>query len=93
MVLIGYLLPLSAVTCTGGKKYYECASACPKQCDNMLTATIDCYQNCVDGCHCPPSQFWDKSIERCVPITQCSCFRDGTHYPHGSVRSGKCESW
>ena len=82
-----------ASTCTNGKKYYDCGSACPKTCDNIMASGAVCTQACVDGCSCPPDLFWDPRLNTCLPRSQCSCYREGVSYAHGSVRSGKCEDW
>ena len=80
-----------AVTCRSNMVYRECGSACPKSCNNMVN--VKCQQECVDGCHCPDGMYWDPDPEKCVPEAQCSCYRDGIPYPHGSTRLGKCEEW
>lgn len=73
-------------------RFYESGDTCPKTCDNLLVIG-KCQQDPVDGCFCPPDQFWDKAIRRCVNQSQCSCYRDNVHYPHGAVRPGRCEEW
>ncbi|XP_065679163.1 mucin-2 isoform X2 [Hydra vulgaris] len=81
---------LCPVTCKGDMQYYDCGSACPKMCDNLMSST-KCIADCVDGCHCPPDLYFDTATDRCIPRSQCSCYKDGVRYPHGSVRNGQCE--
>lgn len=91
-IIIISQLVLLAISCTGDMKYNDCGSACPKSCDNLLT-TSKCSEDCIDGCFCPADLYYDKYTKKCIPRTQCSCYRDGIHYKHGSVRSGQCEDW
>lgn len=86
------MLYISAITCLGDKKYYDCGSACPKSCDNLF-ASSKCVADCVDGCHCPPDLYFDKATDKCVPQSSCSCYRDDVRYAHGSSRVGECEDW
>lgn len=84
--------PFLAITCKSNLQYYDCGSACPKTCDNMMSMT-KCPSDCVDGCHCPPDMYYDKEYERCVKREQCSCYWDGVHYAHLSLRRGDVEDW
>jgi len=58
----------------------------------MMSMT-KCPSDCVDGCHCPPDMYFDKEYERCVKREQCSCYWDGVHYAHLSLRRGDVEDW
>lgn len=93
MNIIFSFFSISAISCRSNMQYTECGTACPKTCDNLLNAGNECQQKCVDGCQCPNGMYWDPDPAKCVPLKQCSCYRDGVYYPHGSVRNGKCEEW
>ena len=56
----------------------------------MMSMT-KCPSDCVDGCHCPQDMYYNKEFERCVKREQCSCYWDGIHYAHLTLRRGDIE--
>ena len=58
----------SSATCSGGKEWQDCGTACPPTCDNYNT-TIICTTQCVSGCFCPEGMV-DHNGE-CVDPSAC----------------------
>ena len=58
----------SSATCSGGKEWQDCGTACPLTCDNYNT-TIACTEQCVSGCFCPQGMV-DYNGE-CIAPSEC----------------------
>ena len=58
----------SSATCSGGKEWQDCGTACPLTCDNYNT-TIICTTQCVSGCFCPQGMV-DHNGE-CIAPSDC----------------------
>ena len=55
-------------TCSGGKEWQDCGTACPLTCYNY-NSTFSCISLCVPGCFCPQGTV-DHNGE-CVNPSQC----------------------
>jgi hypothetical protein len=59
-----------ADSCTGGRTFMSCASACTKTCDNKSPI---CTEQCVPRCQCPASTpYWDDLKQTCMSEAQCA---------------------
>ena len=56
-------------TCSNGKIYRTCGTACPFTCDNYLNPPLFCTQQCVAGCFCPLGLV--EHGENCVAPSDC----------------------
>ena len=56
-------------TCSGGKEWNECGSACPLTCDNYQEPVF-CTRQCVRGCFCPQGKVDLSGV--CVNTTTCA---------------------
>ena len=69
-------------TCTNGKEFRSCGTACPRTCDNV-GETITCTRQCVSGCFCPSGtvELGDTCVDpsncptKPPPTTACECTR------------------
>jgi len=58
-------------TCTNGKVYDACGTACPSTCENYNT-TRECTLQCVSGCFCPRGMV--ELGDNCVLPSDCGTF-------------------
>ena len=56
-------------TCTNGKLFETCGTACPLTCDNYRNPPSPCPAVCVVGCFCPHGLV--ELGNTCVPPTSC----------------------
>ena len=56
-------------TCTSGKVFQSCGTACPRTCDNYQQAFLPCTRQCVIGCFCPEGMV--EMGDTCVPPSEC----------------------
>lgn len=56
-------------TCTHGKQFDTCGTACPLTCDNYRRSPFPCPAVCVTGCFCP--QGLVQLGDTCVPPSSC----------------------
>ena len=56
-------------TCTNGKLFETCGTACPLTCDNYQSPPFACPAVCVMGCFCPHGLV--ELGNTCVPPTSC----------------------
>ncbi|KAG6461849.1 hypothetical protein O3G_MSEX012891 [Manduca sexta] len=86
--------------CPPGKVYKPCAYPCDKLCDYFKRILLDkgrcMLESCVDGCvdesvaniECNFGSFW-RDEQTCVPVHDCTCFRNGDIVrPHGVIHEG-----
>lgn len=79
------------VTCPRSMVYKECGTNCGQICGEGNVGS-DCDDTqCVDGCFCPVGHFFDGY--ECVEPEHCSCKRDDSDYPIGSVYKTGCDQW
>ncbi|XP_038046743.1 multiple epidermal growth factor-like domains protein 6 [Patiria miniata] len=63
-------------TCTNGKVYQDCGSACPATCEIVRSgASLACTYQCARGCACPHNTVLD-SDNTCVVERYCGCLYD-----------------
>lgn len=73
----------TALACPENSHYTQCASACPKTCASLTSATRVCHTGCVEGCECDDGHL--LSGDTCVPVKECGCSYDGRYYKNGDV--------
>ena len=56
-------------TCTMGKVYEQCGTACPLTCANRNNPPTNCIDECVSGCFCPQGVL--QYDGRCVTESEC----------------------
>ena len=61
--------PPPAPTCTNGKVFHSCGTACPRTCDNHQQQFLPCTRQCVIGCFCPEGMV--EMGDNCVPPSAC----------------------
>ena len=61
--------PPPSTTCTNGKIFETCGTACPQTCDNYEQEFLPCTRQCVAGCFCPGGLV--EMGDRCVPTSEC----------------------
>ena len=61
--------PPPAPTCTNGKVFHSCGTACPRTCDNHQQEFLPCTRQCVIGCFCPEGMV--EMGDNCVPPSAC----------------------
>lgn len=74
--------------CPAGRIYTECASSCPKTCQNMHQnfTSFDCKKECVPDCVCPEGYYMDAGKnDTCVKSDDCTCNYRGVFYSKGTV--------
>ena len=57
-------------TCSGGKEWQQCATACPLTCNNYDTAPVVCTESCIEGCVCPEGKVELDGV--CVEPSTCT---------------------
>ncbi|ERE66224.1 SCO-spondin isoform 1 [Cricetulus griseus] len=78
--------------CPGGQLYSDCVSSCPPSCSAVAQGEEgSCGKECVSGCECPDSLFWDGS--RCVPAAHCPCYHRRQRYAPGDIVNQLCNPW
>ncbi|XP_061410675.1 SCO-spondin-like [Lethenteron reissneri] len=85
-------VPECVALCPMGMQYLECGSACDASCGSLaleLSARVDCSEQCVQGCSCPPGSVLDYE-GRCVPPEDCPCVWEGIYYVSGEARMQDC---
>ena len=85
-----------AKECPAGKVYTECASNCPKTCQNIHQnfTGIDCKEDCSPGCVCPDKHFIDPGLNStCVRADKCSCLYQGKFYNTNQRVTVDCNEW
>lgn len=75
--------------------YSECATSCPKTCQNrhQAFASAECKQECTPGCVCPEGSYLDTGKGVCVTAEECTCYYRGNYYPTGTNVSVDCNDW
>ena len=58
-----------AATCTGGKEWQDCGTACPLTCDNYENPQTICTLECVSDCFCPEGKVDVNGV--CVNPSAC----------------------
>ena len=61
--------PPPTPTCTNGKVFHTCGTACPRTCDNYQQEFLPCTRQCVIGCFCPEGMV--EMGDTCVLPSQC----------------------
>ena len=61
--------PPPTPTCTNGKVFRTCGTACPRTCDNYQQEFLPCTRQCVIGCFCPEGMV--EMGDTCVLPSQC----------------------
>ncbi len=56
-------------TCTNGRVYQTCGTACPLTCENHLSPPLICTLQCVQGCFCPSGLV--QNGDSCVTPSDC----------------------
>ncbi|XP_054854868.1 IgGFc-binding protein-like [Eublepharis macularius] len=75
--------------CPANSHYELCAKACPNSCREAASIT-QCPQTCAEGCECNKGYFMAEY--RCVPISLCRCFYNGTWFKVGvMVMTAECK--
>ena len=57
-------------TCSGGKEWQQCATACPLTCDNYDTVPVNCTESCIERCACPEGKVELDGV--CVEPSTCA---------------------
>ena len=89
-----------AATCSGGKEWQQCATACPLTCDNYDrdAAPVNCTESCIEGCACPEGKVELDGV--CVEPSTCASILNSISNPLSkfqlpvrrcSVGCGECE--
>eukprot|EP00058_Branchiostoma_floridae_P004563 XP_002590051.1 hypothetical protein BRAFLDRAFT_129759 [Branchiostoma floridae] len=68
---------LCPMTCPPNSQYSSCMSPCPRTCVEP-NAPDTCRGACVEGCKCDLGYL--LSGDRCVPMSDCGCVREGSYY-------------
>ncbi|XP_066269364.1 zonadhesin-like [Branchiostoma lanceolatum] len=68
---------LCPLTCPPNSEYSPCMSPCPRTCAEPM-APETCRGACVEGCKCELGYL--LSGDRCVPMSECGCVREGSYY-------------
>ena len=65
-------------SCTNGKVFQTCGTACPRTCDNYQQEFLPCTRQCVADCFCPSGLV--EMGDRCVSPSECpgKCSQDST---------------
>lgn len=86
----------TAVKCSGGQVYRECAPACRTTCAELRTEALgscrELEQVCVAGCNCPEGLVLDDGGQ-CVQPALCPCTHQGEARPPGSKVQKNCNTW
>jgi len=85
-----------AKKCSSDKIYTECATNCPKTCQNMhLNFTgIDCKDECSPGCVCPEGFYIDSGQNNaCVRESECTCLYQEKFYDRNEKVIVDCNEW
>ncbi|XP_025026903.1 mucin-5B-like, partial [Python bivittatus] len=79
-------------SCPFNMQHRECGSPCSDTCSNSERSQL-CEDHCIDGCFCPPGTVFDDiNNSGCIPIKDCYCTYNGTHYAPGTSFSSQCIS-
>jgi hypothetical protein len=76
--------------------YVECASTCPRTCQNPSSTITQCHthnNDCTAGCVCSNGTVYDSIQDECVQLEQCSCQYNNIHYQSGHQVSIDCNDW
>ena len=65
-----FAIAAASDTCSGGKEWQQCATACPLTCDNYDTAAFVCTESCIEGCACPEGKVELDGV--CVEPSTCA---------------------
>nr|XP_056702382.1 IgGFc-binding protein-like [Euleptes europaea] len=75
--------------CPANSHYELCAKACPRGCQEATSIT-QCPRTCAEGCQCDEGYFMAEY--RCVPMSLCRCFYNGTWFKVGvMVLTAECQ--
>ncbi|TFK08675.1 antigen KI-67 [Platysternon megacephalum] len=85
--------------CPFNMQYQECGSPCTDTCTNPERSQV-CEDHCMDGCFCPPGNFFlhlgtvldDINNAGCIPLWECSCTYNGNSYAPGTSFHAHCHS-
>ena len=76
--------------------YTECASGCPKTCENYdLNFNEDeCKQDCTPGCVCQDGFLRNAGKNNtCTKKSECSCMYNGNFYQANDIVNIECNNW
>ncbi|XP_077306343.1 mucin-2-like [Lithobates pipiens] len=67
-------------SCPSSKIYLYNLTTCQPTCHSLAEGDKACASGftAVDGCGCPDGEFLNEK-DQCVPISQCSCYNDGSY--------------
>ncbi|XP_077193122.1 IgGFc-binding protein-like isoform X2 [Paroedura picta] len=68
--------------CPANSHYDLCTKPCPRGC-REATSITQCPRTCAEGCKCDEGYFMAEY--RCVPMSLCRCFYNGTWFKMGAV--------
>jgi hypothetical protein len=76
--------------------YSECASSCPKTCQNYYLnfENDECKQGCSPGCVCQEGYYRNAALNNtCTPQTDCLCIYKDKAYQTNDTVNVECNTW